>query len=291
MMHDAFIFKTPEAFYIDCDGQSREGLFLHLQTYNLRSKTKISLLPDDTEVGVAVSLNEAEEVPCLAQLSDTRTQWQMRRFLVNKRDFEEHSKNSSALSEGRYNRERLLLGIPEGPYEIPARQAIPLEYNFDLMNAIDMHKGCYLGQELISRTLHRGVVRKRVFPLRFHRYDVENGEPEAFAEVDPKSELTANLDRQSELLPTTIGGDEAEGGSFVVPKGKLRILSRNDAVGKLVIGNGNIGMGLMRLEHLMTENQRQNLAVFDHVKREWLLADVIVSAHLQPILLETQNKT
>lgn len=46
-------------------------------------------------------------------------------------------------------------------------EAMPLEYNFAALNAISFDKGCYVGQELIARTHHRGVIRKRLLPLRF----------------------------------------------------------------------------------------------------------------------------
>lgn len=49
----------------------------------------------------------------------------------------------------------------------PTGEAIPLEYNFVGLNAISFDKGCYVGQELIARTHHRGVIRKRLVPLRF----------------------------------------------------------------------------------------------------------------------------
>jgi transferase CAF17, mitochondrial len=40
-----------------------------------------------------------------------------------------------------------------------------LEYNLDGLNAISFAKGCYVGQELIARVHHRGVVRKRLMPV------------------------------------------------------------------------------------------------------------------------------
>nr|KJB51941.1 hypothetical protein B456_008G239600 [Gossypium raimondii] len=62
---------------------------------------------------------------------------------------------------------RLEKGIAEGSTEIPKGEAIPLEYNFAGLNAISFDKGCYVGQELIARTHHRGVIRKRLLPLKF----------------------------------------------------------------------------------------------------------------------------
>lgn len=46
-------------------------------------------------------------------------------------------------------------------------EAMPLEYNLAGLNAISFDKGCYMGQELVARTHHRGVIRKRLLPLRF----------------------------------------------------------------------------------------------------------------------------
>lgn len=62
---------------------------------------------------------------------------------------------------------RLENGVAEGSTEMPKGEAIPLEYNLAGLNAISFDKGCYVGQELIARTHHRGVIRKRLLPLRF----------------------------------------------------------------------------------------------------------------------------
>jgi folate-binding protein YgfZ len=63
-----------------------------------------------------------------------------------------------------YRKERFRFGIVESQ-DIPA-DSIPIFYNFDLLNAIAFAKGCYSGQELVTRTLRRGVVRKRVVPIQ-----------------------------------------------------------------------------------------------------------------------------
>ncbi|KAJ7952449.1 Glycine cleavage T-protein aminomethyltransferase [Quillaja saponaria] len=68
---------------------------------------------------------------------------------------------------------RVEKGVAEGSTEIPKRDAMPLEYNLVGLNAISFDKGCYVGQELIARTHHRGVIRKRLLPLRFLRGDGE----------------------------------------------------------------------------------------------------------------------
>ncbi|KAK9147898.1 hypothetical protein Scep_006655 [Stephania cephalantha] len=80
---------------------------------------------------------------------------------------------------------RVEKGVPEGSTEIPKGEAIPLEYNLAGLNAISFDKGCYVGQELIARTHHHGVIRKRLFALRFF----DNNGKEVEQEVAPGSEV------------------------------------------------------------------------------------------------------
>lgn len=71
------------------------------------------------------------------------------------------------LTSFRYKTLRYKLGIGEGPIEIPTEKSFPLEVNCDYLNGISFQKGCYIGQELTARTYHTGVVRKRLMPLIF----------------------------------------------------------------------------------------------------------------------------
>jgi len=56
-------------------------------------------------------------------------------------------------------------GIAENNDDIQYGSAIPLEYNIVLLNGVSFSKGCYLGQELIAKTHHTGVIRKRIMPI------------------------------------------------------------------------------------------------------------------------------
>ncbi|RWR87541.1 putative transferase, mitochondrial [Cinnamomum micranthum f. kanehirae] len=80
---------------------------------------------------------------------------------------------------------RMEKGVAEGSTEIPKGEAIPLEYNLAGLNAISFDKGCYVGQESVARTHHRGVIRKRLMPLKF----VDNSGREVEQQVSPGSEV------------------------------------------------------------------------------------------------------
>jgi folate-binding protein YgfZ len=65
-----------------------------------------------------------------------------------------------------YDALRLAQGVPDGSRDLPVEKALLLESGFDELNGVDWKKGCYMGQELTARTKYRGLVRKRLFPVR-----------------------------------------------------------------------------------------------------------------------------
>ncbi|XP_068669851.1 putative transferase At4g12130, mitochondrial [Aristolochia californica] len=80
---------------------------------------------------------------------------------------------------------RLEKGVAEGSTEIPKGEAMPLEYNLAGLNAISFDKGCYVGQELVARTHHCGVIRKRLVSFKF----VDESGKEVKQKVAPGSEI------------------------------------------------------------------------------------------------------
>ncbi|KAK4435122.1 putative transferase, mitochondrial [Sesamum alatum] len=109
--------------------------------------------------------------------------------------------------EGNFLLWRLEKGVAEGPAEIPKGEAIPLEYNLAGLNAISFDKGCYIGQELIARTHHRGVIRKRLIPLRFLHEDGK----EAEQKVAPGSEVIDSTSQKKVGTVTTAIGSRGLG--------------------------------------------------------------------------------
>jgi len=68
------------------------------------------------------------------------------------------------ISLHQYTSMRHECGIAEGS-ELTNRSLFPLECNFVELNGVSFDKGCYLGQELVARVFHTGVIRKRVLPI------------------------------------------------------------------------------------------------------------------------------
>uniref|UniRef100_A0A7E4VMJ4 GCV_T domain-containing protein n=1 Tax=Panagrellus redivivus TaxID=6233 RepID=A0A7E4VMJ4_PANRE len=70
----------------------------------------------------------------------------------------------STAEESDYLRHRLTWGLGEGGEELADQ--IALNVNGDFLNGISYDKGCYIGQELIARTHHTGIIRRRLIPFR-----------------------------------------------------------------------------------------------------------------------------
>jgi folate-binding protein YgfZ len=67
--------------------------------------------------------------------------------------------------ESDYHALRIALGVPEGGRDYAFGDTFPHEALFDQLNGVDFAKGCFVGQEVVSRMEHRGTARKRIVPV------------------------------------------------------------------------------------------------------------------------------
>jgi tRNA-modifying protein YgfZ len=76
-----------------------------------------------------------------------------------------------------YDAYRIKLGIPKGGVDFAYADIFPHDANLDLLNGVDFEKGCYVGQEVVSRMRHRGGARKRIMRLNMVGDPPERGTP------------------------------------------------------------------------------------------------------------------
>jgi hypothetical protein len=74
---------------------------------------------------------------------------------------------ATLLDAADYEAHRIALGIPSGGVDFAYGDAFPHEADMDQLAGVDFAKGCYVGQEVVSRMEHRGSARTRAVPLRF----------------------------------------------------------------------------------------------------------------------------
>jgi folate-binding protein YgfZ len=86
--------------------------------------------------------------------------------------------NAELVDASAYEAHRIALGVPRGGSDFIYGDAYPHEADMDQLNGVDFEKGCYVGQEVVSRVEHRASARNRVVPVTF-----EGGAPDAGAPV------------------------------------------------------------------------------------------------------------
>jgi tRNA-modifying protein YgfZ len=74
-----------------------------------------------------------------------------------------------------YEAHRIALGIPRGGLDYGYGDAFPHEADMDQLGGVDFQKGCYVGQEVVSRMEHRGTARTRAVPVRYDGTAPEHG--------------------------------------------------------------------------------------------------------------------
>jgi hypothetical protein len=75
--------------------------------------------------------------------------------------------DAEAADAAAYTTHRIALGVPEGGVDFAYNDAFPHEADMDQLGGVDFKKGCFIGQEVVSRMEHRGTARTRVVPLAF----------------------------------------------------------------------------------------------------------------------------
>ena len=76
-----------------------------------------------------------------------------------------------------YEAHRIALGVPLGGEDFSYLNAFPHETNMDQLNGVDFDKGCYVGQEVVSRVEHRASARSRILPIAYDEFAPSSGLP------------------------------------------------------------------------------------------------------------------
>jgi folate-binding protein YgfZ len=64
-------------------------------------------------------------------------------------------------NEADYDAHRIGCGIPEGGIDFASGDVFPHDVDMDQLHGVAFDKGCYIGQEVVSRMEHRGTARRR----------------------------------------------------------------------------------------------------------------------------------
>lgn len=148
-------------FLIDCPKALADTLATKLKFYKLRAKVTVDNLSGDLGVLAAWDGQPAAQ-PDLA-FADPRNGALGYRILIPE-DLKQKLSDligAELLDAAEYETHRIALGVPRGGLDFMYSDAFPHETNMDRLAGVDFDKGCYVGQEVVSRMQHRGTARTR----------------------------------------------------------------------------------------------------------------------------------
>jgi tRNA-modifying protein YgfZ len=164
-------------FLFDCPRALAQTLAQKLSFYRLRAKVSVENLSDSLGV-IAAWDGELAVKPDLS-FADPRNAALGWRILAPE-DLKQKVADlvgADLRDSDAYEAQRIALGVPRGGFDFSYGDAFPHETNMDRLNGIDFDKGCYVGQEVVSRMQHRGTARTRTVKVLLHDLRPETGVP------------------------------------------------------------------------------------------------------------------
>jgi len=160
ILFDMIVVRGPgeePSYLIDCAGVQAADLARRLGFYKLRAKVAIADVSADRAVAAfwGDEPSSVDEGFLYADPRDPRLGW--RAILPRPIAAAVGSEHV-----GEYEGLRIAVGAPKGGLDFAYADAFPHDANLDLLHGVDFDKGCYVGQEVVSRMKHRGTARKRI---------------------------------------------------------------------------------------------------------------------------------
>lgn len=189
------------AFWLDVDASVADAFFRKMKLYRLRAKVEIDDLRETHSVGWSFDgwtdgIGHA----------DPRG--------LGERVIAENAATTGWLPPNdTFARHRIAAGIPEQGPDFGIDEVFAHDIGLDLLDGIDFVKGCYIGQEVVSRMKHRGTARRR--PVIVSGIAAPAGTPVIAGTreagtigevVDGKAVAILRLDRITDLSAVTVAG-------------------------------------------------------------------------------------
>jgi folate-binding protein YgfZ len=210
---DGIVAEAPPedggGFFIDCPRALAVALVDKLNFYKLRAPV---IAEDLSEIlGVMAVWDGGRDTEYGLTYADPRLPALGRRVMLPPHLAQEAADDLGAtlVDAAAYEGHRIALGVPRGGLDFTYGDAFPHETDMDQLNGVDFDKGCYVGQEVVSRMEHRGSARTRVVPVAYEGFAPDPGGPVTAGEkqvgtfgsrVDGRAVALLRLDRVADAL-------------------------------------------------------------------------------------------
>ncbi|MBU1336764.1 MAG: folate-binding protein [Alphaproteobacteria bacterium] len=141
-----------DAIWVDVHQSVADDFFKRMKMYRLRAQATIDDLRETHRVGFAqdeepTGIRHTDRMGPIDMGYRTIAPVEATAGWVQDDDF--------------YHAERIGVGIAHQGNDFPANDAFAHDIGLDILDGIDFAKGCYVGQEVVSRMKHRGTARRR----------------------------------------------------------------------------------------------------------------------------------
>jgi tRNA-modifying protein YgfZ len=162
-------------FLIDAPRALAQGLADKLGFYKLRAKVLVENLSDG--LGVLAAWDGEPAMRPDLSFADPRNAALGWRILIPE-DLKQKVADlvgADLVDSSVYETRRIAMGVPRGGLDFTYGDAFPHETNMDRLHGVDFDKGCYVGQEVVSRMQHRGTARTRIVRVTLEDFSPETG--------------------------------------------------------------------------------------------------------------------
>ncbi|MEO0809527.1 MAG: folate-binding protein [Pseudomonadota bacterium] len=167
IMFDFFLIRAGSDLLIDVAQASLGDLIKRLTLYKLRADVSFEDMSGTWMVAAAWG-KDAQSFPggVIAFQDPRAAELGLRLILPHERLPELAGTHAS---EDDYHAHRICVGVPEAGRDFELGDTFPHEALYDQLYGVDFKKGCFVGQEVVSRMQHRGSARKRIVPVKADR--------------------------------------------------------------------------------------------------------------------------
>ncbi|WP_336057223.1 CAF17-like 4Fe-4S cluster assembly/insertion protein YgfZ [Nitratireductor sp. CH_MIT9313-5] len=145
-------------FRLDVRGDVAADLVKRLTLYKLRAKAEISLADQETVLAIWDNDSESSE-------SDSAVCRDLR--FGDAQVFRSYAKGGVTDAGGaEWEAMRIEHAVAESGRDFELGDAFPHDILYDYGGGVGLRKGCYVGQEVVSRMHHRGTARRRLVKVR-----------------------------------------------------------------------------------------------------------------------------
>jgi tRNA-modifying protein YgfZ len=217
-------------FYLDTPLINVGDLAKRLGFYKLRARVQIADMSGELGV-IALWGSKVDPAELGLAFADPRVAAMGARAIVHRSQVEALAAEAGATlaPADAYHAHRVAHALPEPGFDYLPSEVFPHELNMDQLGGVDFKKGCYVGQEVVSRMEHRGTARTRAVQLAYEGgVTVSEGAPVLAGERQIGKAGSGAAGRGVALIRLDRAAEAAAAGELIIAGGVVAKVVRPD---------------------------------------------------------------